>query len=415
MGNGFSQKSQNEKEFNNFYEVIDFVASRYITTMNFKSLQKLSEKEYCDDLVIITSDLIQSQFNELDVEYLAQRVKSGIEVNEMKHERVTFLNKTHLENLDIKNDKNKNVHKKRMCIGIAKFYVKIAHLFAAIVTTINPTYTYTDETNSEKTVTLENKNTIPKNVPRKIQKLNICDNRLSSLKFDKVGDGGLAKIHPNVCEINKTNAGNMKSLADEPGIPELMTLYLDDKYDYSTGKFVGMSARTEMQFKRDLELMYTTFTGEKSMPSTIKTFKDIKLKDYEKNCSNNRLKTKITVETSDAHFKSYAKNIKQMMDRASNKQSELLSVINDLFTIEFEPYLQTKQIRVNAKLNEILLQKLVEKSRRIIVELYVNCENDYVDGIKLYEAIVEMKIADSMQNQILSLQAEVKQLENSEE
>ena len=47
-----------------------------------------------------------------------------------------------------------------MCIGIAKFYVKVGHLFAAITKTINPLYTYIDELGMKKTVELKHKDKI---------------------------------------------------------------------------------------------------------------------------------------------------------------------------------------------------------------------------------------------------------------
>jgi hypothetical protein len=93
-----------------------------------------------------------------------------------------IINKDELEGLDISNDVQKSIKKKRICIGIAKFYVKIAHIFAAIVMTINPVYTYKDNTGETVHTGLLKKDTIPKNTKRKITKYNICDNRIKALK-----------------------------------------------------------------------------------------------------------------------------------------------------------------------------------------------------------------------------------------
>jgi hypothetical protein len=71
-----------------------------------------------------------------------------------------------------------------------------------------------------------------------------------------------------------------------------------------------------------------------------------------------------------------------------------------------DPYSGKKAIRINPKLTEDSLQKAVEKTRRFIVDLYVKCENDYVNGIKLYEAIVESKILETTKNQIKTLEAD---------
>lgn len=37
MGNTISSKKESEKKFENFYEIIDFIATYYILTMDFKS------------------------------------------------------------------------------------------------------------------------------------------------------------------------------------------------------------------------------------------------------------------------------------------------------------------------------------------------------------------------------------------
>jgi hypothetical protein len=418
MGNTTSSTSNKsaEKEFKNFYDVIDYIATYYILTMDFKSLSKLSEKAYCDKLVILTSDIIQRYFNDMEITYLAQRIKGGVEVNDLNKEKVIFINKDNLEGLDISNDAQKSIKKKRVCIGIAKFYVKVAHIFAAIVMTINPIYTYKDATGQTVKTGLLEKDKIPKNVDRKLYKLNICDNRIRALKKNETVDDatGNVTIQPNVCDMNVTKNGLDKTLTDEPGITELMKLYLDDNYDYSNGSFMGMSDTTKSQFMKDLKLFYTTFTGNETMPPEITKFSDIKLRDYNKKngCQGPTpiFKNKYTINKKDKLFVDYAENTKKMIQTAADNQSKLLSVINELFTYIIDPYSGKKVIRINPKLNDELLQKSVEKTRRFIVDLYVKCETDYVNGVKLYEAIVESKILETTQKQIETLKTEASKI-----
>ena len=158
-----NQKENQTKEFGKFNNVIDYIASNYILTMNFKSLSNLAEKEECDKLVILTSDIIKNNFNEREITYMSQRVKQGQPTNEMKTQQLTYVNKDNLDDLDASKDKFKSITKKRMCIGIAKFYVKIAHIFAAIMMTLNPIYSYTDLTGNNVKVGLLEKDKIPKN------------------------------------------------------------------------------------------------------------------------------------------------------------------------------------------------------------------------------------------------------------
>ena len=450
MGNSSSTSSSSnksaEKSFNNFYDIIDHIATYYILTMDFKSLSKLCEKEYCDKLVVITSDIIKRYFNDMEVTYLAQRVKDGLEINDLTKEKVIFVNKDQLETLDISNDAQKNLKKKRVCIGIAKFYIKIAHIFAAIVMTVNPVYSYKDSTGQTVKTGLMEKDKIPRGVNRQLYKFNICDNRIKALlkgqepKVSSVptsvptsviepnqsipnleGPVGGANtfddeitMQPKICDMNVNKDGTSKSLIDEPGIQELMQLYLDDKYDYSNGTFTGMSNETEKQFQQDLKTFYTAFTGNDVMPPEITKFSDIKLKDYSKlkGCQGDTptLKNKYTINKNDKLFVEYAKNTQNMIQNAATNQSKLLDVINELFSYVIDPYTGKQKIRVNPKLTEESLQKSVEKTRKLIIALYVECEMGYVRGIKIYEAIVEAKILETTQKQIDSLKKEATQI-----
>lgn len=416
MGNSTSSTKKAETEFNNFYEIVDYIATYYILTMDFKSLSKLSEKAYCDKLVVLTSDIIDRYFNDMEVTFLAQRIKEGVEINDLKTEKIRFINQDNLQSLDVSNDKQKSIRKKRVCIGIAKYYVKIAHVFAAIVMTINPVYTYKDSTGQTIKTTLLEKDKIPKNVNRKLYKLNICDNRIRALKKGEVTDEQTNNItmQPRVCDMNINKDGTHKSLADEPGIQELMRLYLDDKYDYSNGTFTGMSEETERQFQKDLKLFYTAFTGNEEMPDTIKKFSDIKLRDYSKRpgCQppTSVLKGKYTLNKKDELYVKYAENIKKMIQTAADNQYKLLEVINQLFTYVNDPYSGKRVIRINPKLTESSLQKTVEKTRKLIIDLYIKCETDYVNGVQLFEAIVESKIVETTQKQIETLKKEASKI-----
>jgi hypothetical protein len=69
-----------------------------------------------------------------------------------------------------------------------------------------------------------------------------------------------------------------------------------------------------------------------------------------------------------------------------------------------DPYTKKKKIRVNPKLTDVLLQNAVVKTRKFIVNLYVTCESDYVNGVKLYEAIVQSKILSTSESQVVNVE-----------
>lgn len=411
MGNQTSTPNNNQENTElkpkSMSQILDYIATYYILTLDFKSLRKLYDKEYCDNLVILTSDIIQRYFTDMEITYLAQRIKNGVEVNELDKDKIIFFDKDDLSRFDIQN----SIKKKRICTGIAKFYIKIAHLFAAIITTINPIYVYKDPEGNTIRASLYEKGKIPANTPRDIYKLNICDNRINSLKNGhslEPDENGDIYISPKICNINLTDSGADKTLNDEPGIPELMELYNDDNYDYKTGKFRGMSPKTQEIFNNNLKIFYSVFTGKSDMPPEITKFSDIKLRDYHRmpSCQGDNPQFQRTYKgnVTDKLIKEYADNLKKMIITANNNQNALLSIINQIFTYTIDPQTKKKQIRIVPTLTEERLQEIVVETRALNIKLYLTCEIDYNNNIKLFEAIVEKKIFETSQNQVKTLQ-----------
>lgn len=419
MGNSTSTSKDKKENYETFYDVINDIAINYILTMNFQSMKSLANKEYCDNLVILTADIIKRYFNVREIQYLEQKIKDGVEENIMSNKPIAYINKNILDDIDVSNDTMKDIKKKRMCIGIAKYYVKIAHIFSAIVTTINPIYIYNDENGNKIKKTLLEKHTIPDNVSKTLYKLNICDERIKALKRE--GDieeielqDDFVKMNPKICSLNIDSDGNPKFLSDEPGIAELEKLYLDDNYDYSTGNFKQMSPEALKSYENDLRVFYTAFTGEDTMPEYIKRFSDIKLRNYSdsKGCNSNDspFRKNILINKKNILYVKYAEHIKNMINKATIEQNKLLAVINILFTYIYDPYSNKKKIRINPKLTEKMLQDSVELTKSIIKNLYTTCETDYQEGIKIYEAIIEKQLLETTQNQIKTLKRNAAEL-----
>jgi len=216
MGNMFSElKDEKEQQFQHFHEVVDRIATDYILTMDFQSLTKMTDPSYCEQVVIVTSDIFKNYFNHLEIDYMDQETEDGSLIGKMGKKDLTFINKNTLESIDIKNDEKKNLKKKRVCIGIAKFYVTIAHIFAAIVKTVNPIYIHQNNEGQKVETELMDKATIPNNVPVKVTKLNICDDRIERLTpLIKKDDDKNVFINPKLCELNLDQSGNPINLSD---------------------------------------------------------------------------------------------------------------------------------------------------------------------------------------------------------
>jgi len=435
MGN--TQNKDGEKK--SLSKIIDFVATNYILTQNFQDMKKLSDMKYCNNLVILTSKVIENKLSDIEVEFLAQRLKQNEEVNEMTKEKIKYMDKNQLPNLDVKNQ----TQKRRMCIGIAKFYVKIAHIYSAIVTTIKPDYTYTapvqassgpqgqgqESSDGEDVgemqsilpseVSLEQKQTIPSGAKVNVKVNNICSQRLNALINGQDMSGENVVVKPNFCKMNlDISANKSRSLVSEPGIPELSKLYYD-KYDFDKGGFTGMTDKMRTGvYLEDVKKFYKAFTGESSVPSEIKTFSDIPLRSFHKGkgCKQggpylNEYKGTLK----DRLFKDYADHIKKMMETTEDNQNKLLSQIDKLFVFNVNPITNAREVTIVPNLTDIDLQKIVEETRNIIIDLYIKCETDFLTGLEIFEAIVEKQIMDTSQVQMQELQKIVdRKLANSD-
>jgi len=395
---------------------IDYLAANYILTSNFQDLKNLTDPKYCKNLVILTSDVISRYLTEREIVFLKQRMEGSLEKNEMTTENIAYFKKDNIGKMDIKSD----LKKKRMCIAVAKYYVKIFHVFNAIAHTINPTYTWKDKFGSTVTVDYEHRNEIPQDAQPTISKVNLCSSRINALMKDKAPldilknnqTNTIMDISSKFCDLNIGKPGSSKTLGNEPGIPELEALYFDI-YDYNTGKFSSMSEKMLTQYKTDLKLFYELFTGKKTVPQNITKFSQIPLRDYNTSnpCGKNGAFRKTYKGTlKETLFKQYAENVQTMMTNTTSNQKILLGIIDQLFVFVKDPQDANKKIVViNPKLNNDLLSKIIVEARQTIVKLYSTCEEDFFKGLQIFEALVEKQIIDTSVAQIKKLQTNVEE------
>jgi len=167
MGNALSNTNLSTK--------IDEIASKYILSQNFNDMNKLSEKAHCDKVVILTSRILKQNLNPLEQKEVLNRIGNKSEAPD--------------------------------CVEIAKFYVKIAHLYAAIMKTINPVITTTDENGVQQKYDLMSYPKMPSTAEiTSIEHTNFCTRRLNSLFQDrdyKDAKRTLLAVNPQrICDIN---------------------------------------------------------------------------------------------------------------------------------------------------------------------------------------------------------------------
>jgi hypothetical protein len=446
MGMGQSKPANNDKL--DVANILDILATKYILTQNFQDMKKLGNPDYCNKLIILTADIIKKSMNEKEITYLSQRIEDGVPILQKKKSSVIFIkpgktkytmkpkSSTNTHNPQIQYElkraqkpvsrldiQNKN-EKLAMCKGIAKFYIKIAHLFSAILKTVNPIYVY----GSHK-VGILNKSRIPKGSHVSLEEVNLCNRRINSLKSVDLPNGKISAKVSN-CNLNRKVTTKSigedildnidisygqklilnKNLGEEIGIPELEKLYYDI-YDFTKGKFLYMSPKSKIQYQKDLKMFYTAFTGKKDFNTwnrkKDKKFKDIPLIAYhtKEPCKNDNSAWKKTyVGAKDNKlFQQFAQNIKNMLSNTKTSQFKLLEILDKIFvwsdinsdTNQIKNKniaLESKVVTINPNLTSEKLSQIVDKARKMIVNSYINCEKDYQNALQIFEAIMGEKM-----------------------
>ena len=457
----FKQLNENNTEF---ITKLNEIATDYILGQNFQDMVKLTNSKYCDDLVIITSKILKKSFFSKQIQTIYQTVVVG---SESGSDSDSGLGNIIITNEPISNEKNR-----KMCIEIAKYYVKVAHLFAAIITTLNPVFSWKSSASSSRAIlsphipesppqvkadvednvednvaitALENKQYIPemaKNV--KVENLNFCNSRISDLmdmeeitdlidgknsipgKDGRISSESEIKIKTKLCSSNLNNVGSVvesmnsnrtKTVYDLPGFAELTRLY-NDKYNASKGRFDRMSAKSKEEKKRNVDLLYTLFTGDPKPPKDIKNFRDIPLHSFSdtSDCSNigSLLNKTYTGTTKDKLFVDYVEQIKKMIYESNMIRNSLLEIIDSIFVSNSESgeHIQENQetrmkYMIDPELTYERLNDLIAESRKIILKLYVNCEKNFIYTLKILQAIIETQILETGQRQIKELERNI--------
>jgi hypothetical protein len=470
MGNYSSTiKNKNNESMANFKELnynnteflakLNEIATDYILGQNFQDMIRLTNSKYCNDLVIITSKILKKSFfsNQIQVIY------NKISESDMRH-------------MSYVSGSNQKEQTKKMCIEIAKYYVKIAHLFAAIMTTLNPVFSWRSSASSSRAVlsphvpdeqkpgvqgiegmegvedlsstiektTLENKHYISQMAKDvKIENLNFCNSRIADLMdMDELGDllqdesitnavngqqpVSEIKIKTKLCSSNLNNVSNIvgdssggirkvKTVYDLPGFAELSRLY-NDKYNVSKGRFDKMSAKSREEKKRNIDLLYTLFTGNPNTPTDIRSFRDIPLHSFSDtaDCSTpgSMLNKTYVGNTKDKLFVDYVEQVKRMIYESNMTRNMLLEVIDSIFITNTLKESDATEDESGTKMKYIIdpnltyeeLNNLIDETRKIILKLYVNCEKNFIHTLKILQAIIEAQMLETGQRQIRELE-----------
>jgi len=361
---------------------LDIIVAQYILSMNMESLSDLRKPDKCQEITQLTSESFNRTATTGDI--LA------------KH--------------NVMYGRNASKYESFMCNEVVDVYINVSKIYAAIVANIRPSNEYRDDNGQISTIRMSGSADSDTDVfgeELAISKLSFCGAKIESL----TGNGAVCKKDDSV------NA--MESHLD---IPELYDLYCDADYDVQTGVFLGMSDENREEFVTDLTKFYQIFTGNTTLPATIKRFGDIPLTDYNKSnickyrnfsaedcydelgnsvqCSavqKQKQKQSISKDVKGRLLETYATNLRNMVSNVNSRQSNLISILNELFM--FDDTL-TREVRVSALITSERVRDIMSSIRELVNQINMSCSIDYMNGIRVYEAIVDLQALDTSVKQM---------------
>lgn len=393
MGNQNSASLIENKNHKELQMTVNKIAKKYILTQTFKDMESLGNNlkdtnSSCDKITIFTKDILDEFLNDRQVEYLYQQTHDGKEVNVIQNDKLVYI---HDDSIKKVKEKKSKLMKKRMCIGIAKYYVDIARIFAAISKTINIDFTYTTISGEvEEKPFYENTESQDNTLSSKKKYSNFCERKLQNIlnvivrennNVEGERNKNSVRIKVGLCE-NKNVHFLDKNV--ENGIKELENLYYD-KYNYSDGMYTDRSPRQEKKYKEDIKKIYTLFYNTTPSSKSIEKFSDIKLPTLSKGiCGSNE---SIEVSTKDKQYQAFINSIKNYYKVQYKIKDKLLKILLKIFAIR-----KTKngeeEIILHPTLNDNTLQLLKETTQIHVLEYYMQCETQYQNILEAYEALL---------------------------
>ena len=389
---GQNQSLKTDKNIDNLAEQIEDIASSFIFRPSFQDLTKLYSKDYCDKLVVITQKIISRKLNRLEVEYLQDRVENGISKGKKAtKERIIYMSKDDLGALD-----EPYPAKSAVCQQIAIFYIKCAHVFAAISKTINPIYEYQNNANEIEHVA--DKNLIPHGREYKRVYYNYCTRRISAVLLTP---NSLGNLKTNICELNRRDeksgkyknkrihSDKLEHLGQEYGIASIEELY-NDTFNFETNAFDKMSQESNDQYIADVRALNNAIHNGTPPNPNATTFNDIELIPYHKKklCTTRELRKGIPLVKDSPEFVKYGQSMNAMIERSKAYQKLFLAHLNTLCikiakstTTESDKSHPDYVYKLNPELTMEALDKLVKTVRKDIVNSYLECQADF-NGLK---------------------------------
>ena len=378
---------------------LDKIASDYIHTLSLEDLKNLAEgnTQYCKDLIIVSAKLLNEKYNNIEIKGIFD---TKYDISKQKVEKDgddKFFYSYKKNTIDFEQEERKN-----LCIKIGKYYVRVAHIFSAIVKALHPMHK-TNTGELENYITRRNR----KDTTTDIYYKGICEKRMTDLYLPIDGIENQSELDEtsNNIKIKKEKLCSKQNNFNIYGKSELSKL----KYLYESDKDFKESTLDKLdelhknyldtsnykneeknnsvtEFLSTTENEYNSQTGNNDL---IFNFSEM---DTEKEINpKNRLCQKleniddvIQIKIDNKFYIEYKEHIQVMLEHMKLHKERLIKILNtELFEKKNDTFLIKQDLTIS-KLNS-----LTEYVRKVIVNMYLVCEEDYLIGLKLLERIIE--------------------------
>lgn len=408
-------------------KLIDKIATDYILSMNFQDMKNMNTEAGCSKMVLIVENILKKNTTEIELSSMDKTKQGMFSLSAPPSGNTSIFvfpegDEEEKKIMDISDAKKKLL----ICRNIAKFYVRIAHVFAAIIMTVNPKYEYRygEET---KTVSIIDKKDIPEEAlasANVVLEKNYCSERETLLtRKSRLDDNNNISITIPYCNLNE----EIEPLGQSTGIKELEELFKDN-YDPSSGIFT-MSTESEKQYKKVVQQFYSAMHSVGSAPNTFTDFKSPKYNE-ERGCSETALQKAIailddeeekneydsnvnTIEedeveppfketyigTNSGLYKEFKNNILLMKQNTSKNTGLVFENLGKLFDLGADP------ITIHPNINPKTIEPLIVDTREKIAKLYLECEINFQKGLEIFRNIVYQNLAEQTKKEISSLES----------
>jgi hypothetical protein len=348
---------------------INKITAELVLETSTKDILLFLEPEYCDKIMYILTNIFENSYAKTKIELIHGYIQN---IENIKKDFIDLSDKS----ISLTLDKDKYKTKKNLCIEIALFYIKFCHLYAAIVKVLNPVKTQKG----------------------KIIPMGFCQRRAGLHKITEKTEERLA-VASDFCTANKRykkysrnkpQSYYIKTLKEVGGIAALDVLYKDD-FQIETKKFV-VNKSFSNDYKNAIATVYKIFNPlAESVPKNITSFSEIPLKDYRK---MDICRASDDYDPNSEHFGTlesgkknenlikYANHVLTILKTSRRHNKYFLDILDSLFLLENDTYI------IHPNLDSKQLDLKIKETRKKFVEMYVECEKQFIEGIDLFRNVM---------------------------